>query len=70
MLHELVSTGQLSGIVHGHSDKALYIPNIYTQMQNQWVDNFLASNGYLGKIGVSPNSGIKTGHCPMKWIFS
>ena len=66
MLHELVSTSQLSGIVHGHSDKALYIPNIYTQMQNQWVDNFLASNGYLGKVGVSSSSSMETGHCLIK----
>ena len=31
-------------------DKAVYIPNVYTQMQNAWTDSFLASSGYLGKL--------------------
>ncbi len=48
ILRELVDGGQLPGSVHGRSDKATYIPSVYTEMQNQWIDNFLSSNGYLG----------------------
>lgn len=47
-MHELITSGQLAGILHGVADKAVYIPDIYTRTQNKWVDNFLASNGYLG----------------------
>ena len=50
ILHELISCGQLAGVLHGVTDKAVYIPDIYTHMQSRWVDNFLASNGYLGKV--------------------
>ena len=53
VLHDLVSSVQLAGTVHGRGDKALYIPSIYTQMQNQWADNFLATNGYLGNTLIS-----------------
>lgn len=49
VLHELISSGQLAGTLHGRSEKAIYIPHIYTHNQNQWVDNFLISNGYLGR---------------------
>ena len=49
MLHNLLSSGQLLGSLHGHGDKALYTPKVYTRMQNKWADSFLASNGYLGK---------------------
>ena len=38
------------GVLHGVADKAVYIPDIYTCTQNRWVDNFLASNGYLGAV--------------------
>ena len=45
-----MSSGQLSGSVHGRSDQAIYIPSIFTDMQNQWIDNFLSANGYLGEL--------------------
>lgn len=49
VLHELVSAGELVGSVHGHQDKAMYIPGVYTQMQNRWIDSFLSASGYLGE---------------------
>ena len=48
VLHKLISCGQLHGSLRGHGDRALYIPNVYIHMQNNWSDSFLASNGYLG----------------------
>ncbi len=49
VLHELVSSGVLAGTLHGHLEKAVYVPHVYTRMQNRWADSFLESNGYLGK---------------------
>ena len=49
VLHELISAGELVGSVHGHQDKAMYIPGVYTQMQNRWIDSFLSASGYLGE---------------------
>ena len=48
-MHELISCGQLAGVLRGVADKAVYIPDVYTRSQNKWVDSFLASNGYLGE---------------------
>ena len=48
VVQDLISSGQLAGSLRGRMDKAVYIPNIYTQMQSAWTDSFLASNGYLG----------------------
>ena len=49
VLHELISSGELAGSLHGHLDKAVYIPDVYTKMQNRWTDSFLSSSGYLGR---------------------
>ena len=49
VLQELISSGQLAGSLRGRLDKAIYIPNVYTEMQNAWTDSFLASSGYLGE---------------------
>lgn len=48
VLHKLINSRQLHGSLHGHGDKALYIPEVYIHMQNKWSDSFLSSNGYLG----------------------
>lgn len=51
MLEDLVSTGRLAGTLSGgRQEKGQYIPDIYTQSQNQWVDSFYKQNGYLGKL--------------------
>lgn len=49
VLRELIRDGELVGALYGRADKEVYIPGVYTQLQNQWVDSFLASNGYLGE---------------------
>ena len=44
-----MSTKRLAGSVSGgRQEKAMYIPDIYTKTQNQWVDSFYKQNGYLG----------------------
>ena len=48
VLRELIRDGEVAGALYGRADKEVYIPGVYTQSQNQWVDSFLASNGYLG----------------------
>ena len=51
ILEELITLGRLAGtLAGGRQDKASYIPDIYTQSQNEWVDNFYKQNGYLGNI--------------------
>ena len=44
-----MSSGRLAGsITGGRQDQALYVPDIYTISQNEYVDNFFKQNGYLG----------------------
>ncbi|KAI0226544.1 E3 UFM1-protein ligase 1 [Lamellibrachia satsuma] len=66
ILEELVSSGRLAGSVSGGTqDKAQYVPDIYTQAQNQWIDAFYKQNGYfeydsMRRLGISdPVSFIK-----------
>ena len=57
VLEELVSSGRLAGSISGgRQDQAQYVPSIYVRSQNEWVDNFLKQNGYLG-TSCSNNSG-------------
>ena len=37
----------------------VYIPDIYTKAQNEWVDSFYRQNGYLGTVNRSLKSFIK-----------
>lgn len=61
VLQELISSGQLAGLLRGRMDKAVYIPNVYTQMQNAWTDSFLASSGYLGTLYVCNHKYLRIG---------
>uniref|UniRef100_A0A8D0CBF6 E3 UFM1-protein ligase 1 n=1 Tax=Salvator merianae TaxID=96440 RepID=A0A8D0CBF6_SALMN len=48
VLEELVNTGRLKGtVVGGRQDKAVFIPDIYSRTQSNWVDSFFKQNGYL-----------------------
>ncbi|XP_012676876.1 E3 UFM1-protein ligase 1 [Clupea harengus] len=48
VLEELVNSGRVKGtVVGGRQDKAVYIPDIYSKTQSNWVDSFLKQNGYL-----------------------
>ena len=54
IIEELTKSGRLAGSISGgRKDKAQFIPDIYTQSQNEWVDNFYKQNGYLGKYDFS-----------------
>ena len=51
ILENLISSKRLAGSISGgRQDKALYVPDIYTKSQTEWVDNFYTQNGYLGRI--------------------
>ncbi|XP_029451258.1 E3 UFM1-protein ligase 1 isoform X2 [Rhinatrema bivittatum] len=48
VLEELVTSGRLKGtIVGGRQDKAVFVPDIYSRTQSNWVDAFFKQNGYL-----------------------
>jgi len=57
ILEELLSTGRLAGCISGGTqDKAQYVPDVYTQAQNQWIDAFYKQNGYFGERYFSHHS--------------
>uniref|UniRef100_A0A4X2KG14 E3 UFM1-protein ligase 1 n=1 Tax=Vombatus ursinus TaxID=29139 RepID=A0A4X2KG14_VOMUR len=48
VLEELVNSGRLKGaVVGGRQDKAVFVPDIYSRTQSNWVDSFFRQNGYL-----------------------
>lgn len=51
MFDELVSTKRIQASLSGgrQTNVATFIPDIYSRSQNEWIDNFLRQNGYLGK---------------------
>lgn len=65
ILEEMVHTSQLKGSLVGRQEKMMYIPDIYTRAQNEWVDSFYRQNGYLEydtliRLGISdPKTFIK-----------
>ncbi|XP_006626223.2 E3 UFM1-protein ligase 1 [Lepisosteus oculatus] len=76
VLEELVSCGRLKGtVVGGRQDKAVYIPDIYTKTQNNWIDSFLKQNGYLEfdaltRLGIpDPLNYIKKRYKSEKLLF-
>lgn len=51
ILDDLLSSGQLAGSITGsRTDKAQFVPDIYSRAQNEWVEAFYAQNGYLGEL--------------------
>jgi len=67
LAEELIRTGRLPGQITGgrSAAKASYVPHSYARAQQQWVDSFLSSNGYLEydavtRLGISdPKQYIK-----------
>uniref|UniRef100_A0A8C5SZS9 E3 UFM1-protein ligase 1 n=1 Tax=Malurus cyaneus samueli TaxID=2593467 RepID=A0A8C5SZS9_9PASS len=63
LLEELVNAGRLKGtVVGGRQDKAVFIPDIYSRTQNNWVDSFFKQNGYLefdalSRLGIPDPAG-------------
>ena len=47
---DLISTKRIKGSISGgrQASIATYIPEIYSRSQNEYCDNFLKQNGYLG----------------------
>ncbi|XP_063078956.1 E3 UFM1-protein ligase 1 [Engraulis encrasicolus] len=76
VLEELIDTGRLKGsVVGGRQDKAVYIPDIYSKTQSNWVDSFLKQNGYLefealARLGIpDPVNYIKKRFKSSKLLF-
>ncbi|XP_043921700.1 E3 UFM1-protein ligase 1 isoform X2 [Protopterus annectens] len=54
VIEELVNSGRLKGtVVGGRQDKAVFIPDIYSKTQNNWVDSFFKQNGFLEMDALS-----------------
>ncbi|XP_071497696.1 E3 UFM1-protein ligase 1-like [Diadema antillarum] len=47
IVDDLQKENRLKGSLSGRQDKALYIPDIFSRTQNEWVDSFYRQNGYL-----------------------
>lgn len=44
----LIKKGRIAGALSGgHSERAVFLPDIYAKCQNEWVDAFYLQNGYL-----------------------
>lgn len=47
----LIKKGRLAGTLSGgHSERAVFLPDIYAKCQNEWIDAFYVQNGYLGNF--------------------
>ena len=52
VLRELMTAGELKGTLRGRLENATFIPDVYSVMQNKWIESFFTSNGYLGKLHI------------------
>lgn len=50
VVDELINTKRIQASLSGgrQINVATFIPDIYSRSQNEWIDNFLKQNGYLG----------------------
>jgi len=48
IIEELIREGRVKGHLTG-SEGSTFIPAIYSQSQNSWVDNFFKQNDYVGE---------------------
>ncbi|XP_057308369.1 E3 UFM1-protein ligase 1 homolog isoform X1 [Hydractinia symbiolongicarpus] len=58
VLQTLVESQRLSGAVQGRQEKAIYVPDIYSETQTNYIDSFFKQNGYieyqsLTKLGIA-----------------
>jgi len=44
---DLLSDGRINGNIQGRSDRAIYVPNVFAQARQAWIDSFFAQNGYM-----------------------
>ena len=49
---ELVKSGQIKGQLFGGRQEmsAVFVPDIYTQAQQKYVESFFKQNGYIGEL--------------------
>uniref|UniRef100_H2YV25 E3 UFM1-protein ligase 1 n=1 Tax=Ciona savignyi TaxID=51511 RepID=H2YV25_CIOSA len=66
IVEELINEGRVRGqIAGGRSEKSTFLPEIHTQTQNLWIDNFYAQNNYIefdavSRLGISdPKSHVR-----------
>lgn len=66
ILDELSNCGRLAGLLSGgRQEKSVFIPDVFTRSQIEWVESFLKQNGYLDydamtRLGISePKSFVK-----------
>ena len=48
VINDLCVSKRLSGTIQGRQDKSVFVPDIYSQSQTTWIDNFFKQNGYIG----------------------
>eukprot|EP00118_Oscarella_pearsei_P016891 m.164755 g.164755 ORF g.164755 m.164755 type:complete len:59 (+) comp38886_c2_seq13:839-1015(+) len=40
--------------MQGRMEKAIFVPEVYTRTQSDWISSFFKQNGYIG--GCAPSS--------------
>ncbi|XP_032239292.2 E3 UFM1-protein ligase 1 homolog [Nematostella vectensis] len=58
VIGDLLSSKRIMGSTQGRQDKISFVPDVYTQAQNNWVDDFFKQNGYveydaLTRLGIT-----------------
>lgn len=47
VVEELIQNGQVNGTLQGHSERAFYIPTVFSQARQLWVDSFYQNNNFI-----------------------
>jgi hypothetical protein len=47
---DLLSDGRVNGTIQGRTDRAMFVPNVFSQARQAWIDSFFSQNGYMGKF--------------------
>ena len=50
ILERLVAEGRLDGSLQGHKERAQYLPTVYNNTRQRWIEEHFAANGHLGAL--------------------
>lgn len=45
-----MAEGRLDGSLQGHKERAQFMPTVYNNTRQRWIDEYFAANGHLGAL--------------------
>jgi len=47
ILEELIVSGQINGAIQGRTERAVFVPAVFSHARQQWIESFYSQNGFI-----------------------